>query len=176
RYDEVDASAAAMLLALARALAHTRTSRALCFALLADVRTPGAGVSGSAAFAQRLRASHSSVHAMLSLGRLDFARERRAAVVFAGAFRSMPTLVAARDTFRKASRVGAHALPLPAWLASVRSADHAPFEHMGGPSIAVADGVPWKRRARSAPDVDLMAVALPGLVAVIVQLAGRVAP
>ena len=105
------------------------------------------------------------MRAMLSgsLGRLDFTRDRDAAVVFVGNPASWSLVDSARTAFRKTSRIDAWGLPLPSWAPGVRRSDHVEFERRGWPAIMAADRAPWRARAAATPDVDRMAAALPGL-------------
>jgi hypothetical protein len=174
RYDQEDASGAAMLLAIMRALAAERVMRNVRFVAFTDFpspSTPSRTASGGARYADRLLASGTSVHAMLSLGRLDFAREREAGVVFASNLRSRAMVTSATEAFRKTSRVEARALPLPSWVPGIRGSEHALFQERGWRAMMVADGPPWRLRSTTTPDVDRMAAVLPGLLAVVVRLA-----
>jgi hypothetical protein len=162
-----DASGAAMLLALLRAASSARLRRTVRFVLFA-------GAAGSARFLERLDVEGASVCAMLSLARLDLARGRRTNhVLFVGSLRSASVARAARDTFRASSRIPARSLVLPSWVPGVASSDHALFLRRGLPAVMVADAAPWRiGHAADVPDVDRMAAAVPGLVAVIARLAG----
>ncbi len=174
RYDQEDASGAAMMLAIMRALAPERMMRNVRFVAFTDFPSPSAPSrtsSGCARYADRLLANGASLHAMLSLGRLDFAREREAGVIFASNLRSRAMIASATDAFRKTSRVEARALPLPSWVPGVRGSEHAPFQDRGWRAMMVADGPPWRLGSTSTPDVDRMAAVLPGLLAVVVRLA-----
>jgi hypothetical protein len=175
RYDQEDASGAAMLLAIARALAPERLTRNVRFVAFADVPSSSAvsrTSSGGARYADRLLASGGSLHAMVSLGRMDFAREREASVVFASNLRSRAMVASATEAFRKTSRVEARALPLPSWVPGVRESEHTPFQERGWRAMMVADGPPWRLRSTTTPDADRMAAVLPGLLAVVARLAG----
>jgi hypothetical protein len=164
---ESDASGAAMLLALLRAASSARLRRTVRFVLFA-------GATGSARFLERLDVEGASVCAMLSLARLDLARARRTDhVLFVGSVRSASVARTARDTFRASSRIPARSLVLPSWVPGVASSDHAVFLRRGLPAVMVADAAPWRiGHSTDVPDVDRMAAAVPGLVAVIVRLAG----
>jgi hypothetical protein len=168
RYDLEDVSGAVMLLALLRALAGVRTTRSVRFVAFASTDTG----RGSARYADRLMAAGESVRAMLSLGRLDFTRDRDAAVFFVGNPASWSLVTSASAAFRKTSRIDARGLPLPSWAPGVRRSDHVEFERRGWPAIMAADRAPWRARAAATPDVDRMAAALPGLLAVVVRMAG----
>jgi hypothetical protein len=164
---ESDASGAAMLLALLRAVSPARLRRTVRFVLFA-------GAAGSARFLERLDAERASACAMLSLARLDLARARSTNhVLFVGSMRSASVARTARDTFRASSRIPARSLVLPSWVPGVASSDHTVFLRRGLPAVMVADAAPWRiGHSADVPDVDRMAAAVPGLVAVVVRLAG----
>ncbi len=164
---ESDASGAAMLLALLRAVSPARLRRTVRFVLFA-------GAAGSGCFLERLDREGASVAAMISLARLDLARSRRTNhVLFVGSVRSASLARAARDTFRASSRIPARSLVLPSWVPGVASSDHAVFLRRGLPAVMVADAAPWRiAQSTDVPDVDRMAAAVPGLIAVIARLAG----
>jgi hypothetical protein len=124
-------------------------------------------------YAERLWTGGVGVQAMVSLARVDLARDHEAALLFVGNMRSRRLLHTCVDVFAVASRISARALTLPSWLPGMRS-DHAPFRRHGWPAMMVADGPPWRVRSASAPDVDRIAAAVPGLVAVAQRLAGGV--
>jgi hypothetical protein len=168
RYDGVDPTGIAMLLAVLRAASSARTRLTLRFAAFATA-------AGSRRYVARLAAEGTPVRAMLSLVRLDLSRANRGnAVYFVGNLRSRSVARAARSAFRGSSRVRARSLSLPAWLPGVSAAEHTPFWQAGIPAAMVADAPPWlvARRALATPDVDWMAAAVPGLVAAVVRLAG----
>jgi hypothetical protein len=170
RYDADDISGIAALLALSRGLTHARLRRNVRFVAFADA----APVSGYARYAERLWTGGVGVQAMVSLARLDLARDHDASLLFVGNLRSRRLVHACVDVFEMASRIGARALALPSWMPGVRAADHAPFRGHGWPAVMVADGPPWRVRSAGAPDVDRIAAAVPGLVAVAIRLAGGV--
>ena len=171
RYDGDDISGIAALLALSRGLNHARLRRNVRFVAFADA----APVSGCARYAERLWTGGVGVQAMVSLARLDLARDHEASLLFVGNLRSRRLVHACVDVFEMASRIGARALAVPSWMPGVRAADHAPFREHGWPAMMVADGPPWRRvRSAGAPDVDRIAAAVPGLVAVAIRLAGGV--
>jgi hypothetical protein len=162
-----DATGAAMLLAVVRALASARMRRSVRFVVFA-------GESGSQRFVDRLRVERAEVHAMISLARLDLARtHRRPQVIFVGNLRSAFVARAARDAFRGSSRIRARALALPSWLPGVASSDHATFWRRACPAVMITDTLPWRAaRPGTVPDLDGMAAAVPGLVAAVGRLAG----
>ena len=168
RYDGDDISGVAALLALSRGLTHVRLRRNVRFVAFADC----AGVSGSANYAERLWTGGVGVQAMVSLARLDLARDHEASLLFVGSMRTRRLLRTCVDMFGTASRIGARAVALPSWLPGFRGADHVPFRHHGWPAVMIADGPPWRIRSAGAPDVDRIAAAVPGLVAVATRLAG----
>ena len=168
RYDAPDPSGVAVELALVRALAHQRLRRPLRFVAFATAR-------GSERYVERLRRDRVTVHAMLSLSRLALTRTRgRASVLFLGDLGSGAIARSAREAFRASSRIGARAFTLPSWLPPLASSDQALFRRQGWPAIAVTDRAPWLSGGHPSadPDLDRMAAAVPGLVAVAVRLAG----
>ncbi len=171
RYDLDDVSGVAALLALTRALAPTRLVRNVRFVAFADAPSH----SGSARYAERLWAGGVGVHAMVSLARLDLTRDHEASLFLIGNLRSASLVARAGEAFRRASRVGVRAMPLPSWLPGLRDSEHAPFFRRGWPAMMVADRPPWRLRAASTPDVDRIVAALPGLVAMVARLAGGLA-
>jgi hypothetical protein len=169
RYGCDDVSGAAMFLALGRILTTIRTQRTLRLVAFSVA-------GGSARYVKQLRDEGARIHAMVSLARLDLAREGNA-ILFVGNLRSLYVARAARDVFRRSSRVPARVLPFPSWVsrfAGVASSDAAAFWHEEWPAVTIADAPSLlaSRRSVLAPDVDRMAAALPGLVAVAVHLAG----
>jgi hypothetical protein len=162
-----DATGVAMLLAVVRGLASARMRRAVRFVVFS-------GESGSPRFVDRLRVERTDVHAMISFARLDLARtHRKPQVTFLGNVRSAFLARAARDAFRGSSRIRARALALPSWLPGLASSDHATFWRRGWPAVMISDTHPWRAaRPGTVPDLDCMAAAVPGLVAVVGRLAG----
>jgi hypothetical protein len=170
RYDGDDISGVAALLALCRGLAHARLRRSIRFVAFADAPQ----VSGSARYAERLWTGGVGVHAMVSLARVDLSRDHEAALLFVGNMRTRRLLADSKEVFERASRIGARALALPSWLPGLRAGDHASFRRHGWPAIMIADRTPWRARAPGAPDVDRIAAAMPGLVAMALRLASGV--
>jgi hypothetical protein len=170
RYDGDDISGVAALLALCRSLSQARLRRSVRFIAFADAPP----VSGSLRYAERLWTGGVGVQAMVSLARVDLARDHEASLLFVGNMRTRRLLHACADVFAIASRIGARALALPSWLPGMRTTDHASFRQHGWPAMMVADGPPWRVRSAGAPDVDRIAAAVPGLVAVAQRLAGGV--
>ncbi|HEX4445872.1 MAG TPA: hypothetical protein VH044_04025 [Polyangiaceae bacterium] len=168
RYDGEDVSGVAALLAVLRGLAHLRLRRNVRFVAFADA----APLSGSARYADRLWTGGVGVHAMVSLARLDLARDHAGTLLFVGNFHSRSLAHRAERAFSRASRIGARAFGIPSWLPGARAGEHAPFWRNGWPAIVVADGPPWRVRSPGLPDVDRIAAAVPGLVSVAVGLAG----
>jgi Peptidase family M28 len=168
RYDGDDISGIAALLSLSRGLAHLRLRRNVRFVAFADA----ANVSGSATYAERLWTGGVGVHAMVSLARLDLARDHEASLLFVGSMRTRHLLRVCADMFGTTSRITARAIALPSWFPGLRSADHVAFRRHGWPAVMVADGPPWRIRSAGAPDVDRIAAAVPGLVSVATRLAG----
>jgi hypothetical protein len=111
---------------------------------------------------------------MVSLARVDLSRDHEAALLFVGNLRTRRLLADSKQVFERASRIGARALALPSWLPGLRSGDHASFRRHGWPAIMIADRTPWRARAPGAPDVDRIAAAMPGLVAMALRLASGV--
>jgi hypothetical protein len=169
RYDGDDVSGAAVLLALARSLARSRLRRTVRFVMFADVLRSR---SGSDFYAEQLLVGGVRVHAMLSLGKLDFVRDREAAVVIVGNLQSRSLVASAGHAFGRASRIPVRTLCFPSWLPGMRVSDHAAFWRRGWPAAMVADAPPWSSRAPREPDVDRMAAAVPGLIAVVERLGG----
>jgi hypothetical protein len=169
RYDRDDVSGVAMMLAIVRALAPLRTRRSIRFVAFADAGPPG---SGSEHYARRLKEEGGDVHAMLSLARLDLAHGRHSSVFLVADLRSRRLAKTGGRAFRYASRVGLRTLALPSWTPGLRASDEAPFRRRGWRTLAVADALPWRARAPETPDIDRMAGAVPGLVAVVVRFAG----
>jgi hypothetical protein len=168
RFDREDESALVMLLSILRNIGPSRTRRPLRLAALA-------APTAAAAYAERLRAVKSGVHAIISITRLDLPRARRAGVVLfvAGDRRSLAVARPARDAFRSASHVRARAVWIPSWLPGIGSACEG-LDHARWPRLDVTDAAPWRSRrgAPVQPDVDRMAAAVPGLVAAVVRVAG----
>lgn len=111
---------------------------------------------------------------MVSLARVDLARDHEASLLFVSNLRSRRLAHGCADVFGLASRIGVRALALPSWLPGLRSADHASFREHGWPAVMVADGPPWRARSAVTPDVDRIAAAVPGLLAVALRLASGV--
>ena len=170
RYDGDDVSGVAALLAVMRGVAHLRLRRNIRFVAFADA--DASSVSASALYADRLWTGGVGVHAMVSLARLDLARDHEGTLLFVGNFHSRSMARGAERAFSRASRIGARAFGLPSWLPGARAGEHAAFWRHGWPAIMIADGPPWRARSADAPDVDRIAAALPGLVAVATRLAG----
>jgi hypothetical protein len=170
RYDGDDISGIAALLALSRGLTQARLNRNVRFVAFADAPPR----SGSARYAERLWTGGVGVQAMVSLARLDLARDHDASLLFVGNLRSRALVRACTDGFDRASRIGARSLVLPSWLPGVRASDHASFWAHRWPAVMVADGPPWRVRSPGAPDVDRIAAAVPGLIAVAMRLAGGI--
>jgi hypothetical protein len=170
RYDGDDISGVAALLALCRGVAHARLRRSIRFVAFADAPP----LSGSARYAERLWTGGVGVHAMVSLARVDLSRDHEASLLFVGNMRTRRLLHQCKEVFEMASRVNARAIPLPSWLPGVRSGDHASFRQHGWPAILIADRPPWRARSPGAPDVDRIAAAMPGLVAMALRLASGV--
>ncbi len=163
-----DASGAALLIAIIRALAPARMRRTVRFAVFA-------AQAGSQRFAERLNREGCDVHAMLSLGQLDLTRGAPApSVDFVGNFQSASFARAARDAFLRSSRIRARAVVLPSWLLGLRSPDRALLWRQGWPAVVATDAPLWRRvrRSTAAPDVDRMAAAVPGLASAVARLAG----
>jgi hypothetical protein len=168
RYDGDDISGVAALLALCRGLSRARLRRNVRFVAFADAPP----VSGSAHYAERLWTGGVGVQAMVSLARVDLSRDHEASLLFVGGMRARPLLRACVDAFEMASRIGARPLTLPSWLPGMQASDYASLRRPGWPAMMVADGPPWRLRSAGAPDVDRIAAAVPGLVAVALRLAG----
>jgi hypothetical protein len=168
RYDGDDVSGVVALLAVARALAGSYLRRNVRFVAFADAGTTG----GSTRYADRLWTGGVGVHAMISLARLDLARDHEASLMFVGNLRSRRLVRSAGHAFERASRIGVRAVALPSWVPGVSGSDQAAFWRHEWPAVMVADGLPWRVRSAVAPDVDRIAAAVPGLVSVATRLAG----
>jgi len=170
RYDTGDVSGIAALLAVARGLAGVDLLRNVRLVAFAN----GTVTSGAAQYVDRLSKSGASVHAMVSLARLDLARDHDASVLVVGNLASRRVVRRAARAFGMASRINVRGLSLPSWaarLAGAGSSDQAPFWRSGWPAVMVADGPLWRGRSHAAPDVDRIAAAVPGLVAAVTCLA-----
>jgi len=170
RYDGDDISGVAAMLALCRGLSHARLRRSVRFVAFADAPP----VSGSMRYAERLWTGGVGVQAMVSLARVDLTRDHEASLLFVGNLGTRRLLHTCVGVFAMASRIGARPLALPSWLPGLRRSDDASFRRHGWPALMVADGPPWRARSAAAPDVDRIAAAMPGLVAVAQRLAGGV--
>ncbi len=169
RYDLEDVSGIAALLAISRGLAPVHLRRSVRFVAFADASP----VSGSEQYAERLWTGGVGVHAMVSLARVDLARDHEASLLFVGNLRSRRLVRAAERAFERASsRIGARALSLPSWVPGVSASDHASFWKHRWPAMMVADGLPWRVRTAATPDVDRIAAAVPGLISAAIRLAG----
>jgi peptidase M28-like protein len=168
RYDLDDVSGVAALLAISRGLASVHLRRNVRFVAFADAPP----VSGSQRYAERLWTGGVGVHAMVSLARVDLARDHEASLLFVGNLRSRRLVRAAERAFERASRIGARALSLPSWVPGVSASDQASFWKHRWPAMMVADGPPWRVRSAATPDVDRIAAAVPGLIAAAIRLAG----
>ena len=146
----------AVLLALVRALAGVHPHHTVRFVAFANE----AGLRGADLYLERLDEAGTSVRAMVALERLGFSRER-APLALVGDLRDRRLVRAAGVAFRASSRVDARVLVRPAWLPSQRESDAAPFRRAGLPAIGV----------RGRLTFDGMASAVPGLAAVVGQLA-----
>ena len=167
RYDDADVSGVAALLAVSRALTGTDLLRNVRFVAFANTSR----ASGADRYVERLSKSGDSVHAMLSLGRLDLARGHDASVLVVGNLASRQIVHRTARAFRMASRIGVRGVSLPSWVPGVAASDHASFWRYGWPAAMVLDGPHWRTRSLGAPDVDRIAAAVPGLVAAVVRLA-----
>jgi hypothetical protein len=172
RYDADDVSGVAALLAISRGLTDARLHRNVRFVAFADAPP----LVGSVGYASRLWTGGAGVHAMVSLARLDLTRDHEASLLFVGKLGSRRLVRRCAEAFETASRIGARALALPSWVPGVRASDHAPFWDLGWPALMVADGPPWRVGSAGAPDVDRIAAAVPGLIAVAARLAGERIP
>jgi len=162
---------AAVLLAVARELAGARLRypiRLVAFAeavperARASVRAPRCA---AATYAERLRGAGIRVRAMVALGRLGFAPQR-APLAFVCDLRALPLGRAIAARFRAPSSVEARVLWRPRWLPSQRTSDAAPFRDAGWAALGV----------RGRLGFDGMSAAVPGLAAVVAQLAGGSLP
>jgi hypothetical protein len=167
RYDARDVSGVAALLAVSRALAGVDSLRSIRF-----VAFPSLGrASGAEAYVERLSRSGVSVHAMVSLARLDLTRDHEATLLVVGNLSSRRIVRRAARAFEMASRVAVRGVALPSWVPGVGSSESAAFWRAGWPAVMVADGPLWRVRSPAVPDVDRIAAAVPGLVAAVSRLA-----
>jgi hypothetical protein len=167
RYDEDDISGIAALLAVSRALAAVDLVRNVRFVAFANT----AGTSGSEQYVERLSKAGASVHAMLSLDRIDLARDHEASLLVVGNRASRGLARRAARAFEMASRITVRSVALPSWVPGVAASDHASFWRYGWPAVMVSDGPLWRVRSPDAPDVDRIAAAVPGLIAAVTRLA-----
>jgi Zn-dependent M28 family amino/carboxypeptidase len=167
RYDGDDISGIAVLLAVSRALAAVDLVRNVRFVAFANT----AGTSGSEQYVERLSGTGASVHAMLSLDRIDLARDREVSLLVVGNLASRRLVRRTARAFEMASRIAVRGVALPAWVPGVAASDHASFWRCGWPAVMVSDGPLWRVRSADAPDVDSIAAAVPGLIAAVTRLA-----
>jgi hypothetical protein len=146
----------AVLLALVRALSGAHPHHSVRIVAFANE----AGLRGSDVYLERLDEAGTSVRAMVALERLGFSRER-APLALVADLRDRRLVRAAGAAFRASSRVDARVLFRPGWLPSQRESDAAPFRRAGLPAIGV----------RGRLTFDGMASAVPGLAAIVGQLA-----
>ncbi len=146
----------AVLLALVRALAAMRPHNTVRIVAFAN----DAGLRGADLYLERLQEAGTAVRAMVALERLGFSRER-APLALVGDLRDRRLVRAVGATFRASSPVEARVLVRPRWLPSQRESDAAPFRRAGWPAIGV----------RGRLTFDGMASAVPGLAAIVGQLA-----
>jgi antitoxin (DNA-binding transcriptional repressor) of toxin-antitoxin stability system len=170
RYDAVDASGIAALLAVARGLASVDLVRNVRFAALPE--SGGGGVAAASKYAERLARAGVSVRAMISLERLDMTRDRdEAEVLVVGDRASRDVVRLAERALVRATRVSVHGVSLPSWIPGVGGSDNAAFWSHGWPAIKISDGPLWRSRTADAPDVDRLAALVPGLIAAVTRLA-----
>ncbi|MDP9148692.1 MAG: hypothetical protein M3O36_01920 [Myxococcota bacterium] len=181
RYDaDADATGLVMQLAVIRAVAAERLRRTVRFLALGSE-------TGGRDDAERLRREGAPVHAVVSFARLGLGRRKRpGGVLIVSNLGSASVARTARDAFQSASRLDVRSLSLPGWIPGMGSPNNRWFWRQGWPAITVSDdaGVSqlasaswrgsWRRGSGGAiiPDIDGMASAVPGLVAVVIRLAG----
>lgn len=152
RYDGADATATAILLAVARALEGATMRRAVKLVAYREV------AEGAGRLVGYLRGTSPRPHVLLSLGRLALARGASGAATFWGNWRSRSLVRAARRAFAAGSRIESRAWALPSWLPFDRPEEHAAWG-LEIPAIGFADHPPWTNGSSIDPDVDRMAAA-----------------
>ncbi|HEX3771465.1 MAG TPA: M28 family peptidase, partial [Polyangiaceae bacterium] len=169
RYDAVDASGIAALLAIARGLAPMDLVRSVRLVALPE---SGTRASAATTYADRLARTGVSVRAMVSLERLDLARDHEEAeVLVVGDRASRDVVRLAERALQRATRIAVHGVSLPSWVPGVGGSDNAAFWPYGWPAVKIAEGPLWWGRARETPDVDRIAALVPGLLAAVARLA-----
>ena len=167
RYDDADATRVAMLLAVVRALAGARLARPLRFAAIAD----SAKTSGAARYAERLSSAGTRVKTLVFVGAMPLSRTRPGRVGIAGDMRSVLAVAAAGDAFQQASRLPSRVLHRPSFWPTFPRKDMSALRRLRVPIVVLTDLGSGPAPSRP-PDVDRMAAAVPGLVAIIERLGG----
>jgi Zn-dependent M28 family amino/carboxypeptidase len=176
----------AVLLGVARELAHRRFTRSVRFVSFgneerATSRHPSAG---SGVYAARLARDPSvELVGMLSLEMLGvFGPRLRRFVAFVGDRTSKQMIRDAKRAFRKASRLGAYGLALPTFVPFIGSSDHASFWRWGVPAAMVTDTGPLRYRhyhrasdTSDRLDYRSMSEVVRGVAASVESLAGPIA-
>jgi hypothetical protein len=172
RYDAMDASGIAALLAVCRGVAPVDLVRSVRFAALPETGSGSGGAAAAGTYADRLARAGVGVRAVLSLERLDMTRDHDEAEVLVVGDRSSRDLVRLTErALLRATRIAVHGVSLPSWIPGVGGSDNAAFWPHGWPAIKIADGPLWRGRTTDAPDVDRLAALVPGLIAAVSRLA-----
>ncbi|MDP9036368.1 MAG: hypothetical protein M3O50_16325 [Myxococcota bacterium] len=179
RYD-ADPTAVVMQLAVVRALAAERLRRTVRFVALGSD-------AGGREDAERLRRAGAPVHAVVSFARLGLSGPKRPArILIVSNLGSASIARTAKDAFESGSRLDARSLSLPGWIPGMGSLNNKWFWQQGWPAIRVSEdaglsqllsaswlGSGWRGSSGATiPDIDAMASAVPGLVALVTRLAG----
>jgi hypothetical protein len=181
-----NASGVAVLLGVARALAHRRFTRSVRFVAFGneEQRTRRHPTTGSGVYAARLaRDTSVEIIGMLSLEMLGvFGVPLRSFVAFLGDSAARRLVHNAKTAFRRATTLRAFGVAVPAFLPFVGASDHASFWRWGVPAAMVTDTGPLRyrhyHRASDTPDrLDYrrMAEVVRGISAAVETLAGPIA-
>lgn len=194
-----NASAVAVLLELARALAGCRLRRTLRLVAFTNEESPFAWSErmGSKVYANRCRARGERVAGMLALDGLGCFRDERGSqryppplglvypsrgdfLGFVGNFASARLLWASVRAFGRGTSLPVRAAVLPGWLPVAARSDHWSFWRLRYPAVLVTDTLefrdPHYHRPTDTPeklDYARLAAATAGLEQVVGRLAGR---
>lgn len=176
--DPLDASGAAVLIALARLVGRRPLRRGVRFVAFANGE--GRGITGSRAYARRLRHEAPGLRGVMTFGRVAFSPRRRDAVLL-GDPMSRKLVGDVGRAFRHGTNVGLRSLVLPSFLPVAAASDHRSFLRQGFEAALLTDTA-WRldlaRRimtvgaaAARMPDIERMAEVVFGLSAVIDRFA-----